>query len=73
MKLRKGEERAVVDLDVESGKESRGKTVYCTIKYTKTVRMQYLLSYLKGEASWDTSVLECMSKSNGEMVMTVVC
>ncbi|RYP69891.1 hypothetical protein DL771_005834 [Monosporascus sp. 5C6A] len=63
-RLPRGEERIAVDLDREAGREPsdrRPSAYYCVIKYTKTVRLDYLRAYLQGKASWDSHLLECMN------------
>lgn len=61
--MSKNEERISVDLDVAKGRASTGRNhFYCVIKFTKSIRLEYLTAYLNHKASWDTTVLECMSK-----------
>lgn len=56
--------RMTINIDEEKGRESNEKnTFHVVIKNTGTIRLQSLRSYLEGQMGWDTSVLECMSKS----------
>ncbi|KAK0725380.1 putative eukaryotic translation initiation factor [Lasiosphaeris hirsuta] len=51
-----------VDLGVPEGRPGKPNNMYnLTLRITGTVRLAALNSYLKGSASWDTGVLECMS------------
>ena len=57
--------RVTIDLDADKGKTRRPdgpkNQWLLLIKPTGTIRLAALRGYLKGQSSWDNSVLECMS------------
>lgn len=54
-----------IDLDEEKGRVPRpgseGDKQFIILKQTSTIYLSSLVAYLRGTASWDTHVLECMN------------
>lgn len=72
--IERNETRVIVDLDSlkekaeaihkdVAQKVTRHSVYHLFIRQTKVIRLAYLKGYLLGKTSWDSHVLECMSKS----------
>jgi eukaryotic translation initiation factor 2C len=74
MSTSQGEMRINVDLDAEAGRTLVGRDgVYTLIlTKTKTIRLKHLEAYIRGKTSWDSHVLECMSRSRSLVFKLIV-